>query len=154
VTAAALWTTCKSNYDTQGLVELTNIRDRTATTIDDTVGEAAAQAVINLWPIYTQVDYDSTSALHVEIAMQGVISLLYRRGGASTQIEQVRWESVWDDEGLMGRLRKTNVRGRKPPKISGNIKASRPSRQSKPWSDSQSLPVNYLPRQFDQDDPT
>ena len=128
------------------------MRDRSATAVDDTVGQLAAQAVINLWPIYTQVAYDSADVLHVEIAMQGVISMLYRRGGASTQIEQVRWESVWDEQGLMGQLRKTNVRGRKKPKTSGLLKATRDTEERKPWSDAASLPVGYLPRSYGQED--
>ena len=152
MTASALWTSCKSNYHTQGLIELTNVQNRSATATDDTVGQLAAQAVINLWPIYTQIAYDSSDALHVEIAMQGVISMLYRRGGASTQIEQVKWDSVWDDEGLMGQLRKVKARGRKKPQISGMTKATRATRETKPWSDAARLPVNYLPRSSSEED--
>lgn len=149
MTATALWAAVVADYDTDGLISLTNIRDRSATTIDTAVGEAAAQAVINLWPIYAQVDYDPSNAVHVEVAELGVIAMLWRRGGSSSAIEQVKWEEVWGDDGMVTRLRRTGPRGRQRPSSNSGVQQA-PERDAsgravRGWSDLQSLPPNYMP---------
>lgn len=144
-----LWTAVVAAYPTQALVELTNINDRSATTINTTVGNAASQSVIDLWPAYAQVAYDASSSLHVEVGIFGVIAMLWRRGGVSSALEQVKWDEVWGDNGLIEKVRRTGPRGRGNPKISGALTAS--SQQAsdgsniRPWSDKDSLPVGFLP---------
>ena len=90
-----LWTATVAAYDSQGLIELTNLNDRSQTSVNGTVGQTAAQAVIDLWPAYAQVAYDGSNALHVEVGIMGVISMLWRRGGSSSTIEQVKWDEVF-----------------------------------------------------------
>lgn len=139
MTASALWTAVKASYESTGLVTLTNIRDRAATTIDDTAGEDAAQEVIDLWPIYAQEDYDASDTAHVAVAKQGVIAVLWRRGGTATNVAQVKWDEVFSPEGLIARVKRTGARGRQGPSSNATSDAYRG------WSDRDSLPSGILP---------
>ena len=114
-----------------------------------TKGEAAAQAVINLWPVYAQVEYDAANAVHVEVAEMGVIAMLWRRGGSSSAIEQVKWDEVFGDDGLISRVRRTGPRGRAAPSSNSGVQQA-PERDAggrlvRGWADTQSLPSNYMP---------
>jgi len=148
MTAAALWTAVKADYDTDGLISLTNIKNRAASTINDTVGTAAAQAVINLWPAYAQTAYDAANELHVEAAEMGVIAILWRRGGSSSSIEQVKWDEVFGDGGVISKIRMTGPRARMAP--SSNSGVTQADERTADWSnvrgwaDRESLPPNFL----------
>jgi hypothetical protein len=151
-----LWSAVKADYDVDGLVSLTNIRDRGATTIDDSVGTNASQAVINLWPMYAQVSYDPASALHVEVAEMGVIAMLWRRGGAASSIEQVKWEEVFGDRGMVAMIRQTSARGRIAPSSNSGTKTSSETVNGQKvygWTDKASLPpsADYRPRSVNED---
>lgn len=149
MTAAALWTAVVASYDADGLISLTNIRDRSATTIDTTVGESAAQGVIDLWPIYAQIAYDASNATHVEAAKQGVIALLWRRGGTAASIAKVEWDEVFAADGLLSKVRSTGARSRRGPSTnSGVVTASElteDGRNVRGWSDLDSMPHGILP---------
>lgn len=149
MSATALWDAVKDAYDSDGLITLTNIRDRSQTTIDDTVGENAAQSVIDFWPAYAQIDYDSSNALHVEVAILGVIAMLWRRGGSSTSIEQVKWDEVFSDDGVISRVRSTGPRGHRGPVSNSGVSqaAERKSDNQlvRGWSDRESLPISIMP---------
>jgi hypothetical protein len=141
-----LWTYVQSVYDSDGLLTLTNIRDRTATTVDATVGTAAAQSVIYLWPAYAQNNFDETNGLHLEVGAVAVISVLWRRGGASSGIEEVKWDQVWGPEGMIQKVRRTNARGRAQPKSNSGTITSTESGNQYGWSDLNSLPAGYMPK--------
>jgi hypothetical protein len=149
MSAADLWSAVVSSYPEQGLIELTNQNDRGAVAIKTSAGENAAQAVINLWPVYAQEDYDATNSTHVEVAKLGVIAVLNRRGGTSTSVEQITWEEVFGPDGAVHRLKRTRARGRAVPVIGGNTERSREGtsdgRPRKPWSDPRSLPSGLTP---------
>jgi hypothetical protein len=148
MTAAALWTAVKADYDADGLITLTNIKNRAATTINDTVGTAAAQAVINLWPAYAQTAYDAANDLHVEAAEMGVIAVLWRRGGSSSTIEQVKWDEVFGESGVISKIRNTGPRARMAPvSNSGVDQAPERTPDGSPvrgWADRESLPPGFL----------
>jgi len=152
MTATALWAAVVASYDSDGLIELTNIRDRSATAIDTDVGENAAQGVIDLWPAYAQEAYDSSDALHVEAAKQGVIAMLWRRGGSASTIEQVKWDEVFSSEGLIAKVQRTGARGRQGPNsnsgVSQRSELASGNRAVRGWSDPDSLPGGrgYMPR--------
>lgn len=156
MTASALWTATKTSYDSDGLITLSNIRDRAATTIDDTVGEDAAQAVINLWPIYAQTDYDASDATHVEVAKRGVIAVLWERGGTASEIAKVEWDEVFSPEGLISRVRRTGPRGRQGPSTNSGVsqksELASGGQRVRGWADRESLPTNYLPNRTLADD--
>lgn len=145
----ALWTHVKANYDSAGLITLTNIRDTSATAIDDTVGEAASQSVIDLWPAYAQIAYDASDALHVEVATLGVIAILWRRGGQATSIENVKWDEIFGDDGLISKVRRTDPRSHRGPSSNSGVQQASELTSSgqrvRGWSDRESLPVNWLP---------
>lgn len=146
--ADTLWTAVKADYAASGLLSLTNIRDRSATTIDDTVGTSAAQAVINLWPLYAETTFDVNDAAHVEVAEQAVIAVLWRRGGAATNIEEIKWESVFGPDGMIARVRRTGARGHGEPSSNSGVSTSDETINGKTvrgWSDPASLPVGFLP---------
>jgi hypothetical protein len=140
-----LWTYVKSVYDSDGLVTLTNIRDRTATTVSDSVGLAAAQSVIYLWPAYAQNSFDETDGLHLEVGAVAVIAILWRRGGASSEIEEVKWDQVWGPDGMIQKVRRTDPRGRSGPKSNSGTITSSESGTQYGWSDLRSLPAGYMP---------
>lgn len=148
MTAAELWTEVKADYDEAGLVQLTNPNDRAATTVDDTSGEAAAQGVINLWPAWAQAEYDQQNALHVEVAEMGVIAILWRRGGTATTIEQVKWDEVFSDEGMIARVRNTGPRGHGEAKSNSGTATSSEltssGRRALGWSDRKAMPSQFL----------
>lgn len=141
----ALWAYAKTVYDSDGLVSLTNIGDRSATAIDDTVGEAAALSVIRLWPSYAQSDFDVSDPVHLETAVDGIIAMLWRRGGASTTIEQVKWDTVFGEGGTIEKLRRTSSRGRSGPSSNSRTITSTTTTRHYGWSDPASLPPGYLP---------
>jgi hypothetical protein len=60
-----LWDAVVVTYDEDGLIALTNVRDRSATTSNASAGLSAAQGVIDIWPAYAQVEYDPANSLHV-----------------------------------------------------------------------------------------
>ncbi len=146
--AADLWTAVKADYDPDGLITLTNIRDRSVTAIDDANGTAAAQAVIDLWPIFAQAEYDPTDNADLQVAEMGVIAMLWRRGGASSVIEQVKWDEVFGSSGLLLKLRDTRARARIVPQSNSGVSQA-PERDAgghnvRGWSDRESLPVGVL----------
>jgi len=152
--ATDLWAACEASYEAKGLTLLTNVRDRSAVAADDTVGADAAQSIIDMFALYAQVDYVSTNAIHVEVGMQGVIALLWRRGGTSTNIAKVKWED-WVE--LATKLRQTDPRGHEGPESNSGV--SQPSelsngRTTVPWSHPSALPGGrgYMPRRILSDD--
>lgn len=146
--ATALWAAVATSYEEQGLITLTNIRDRSATAIDTTSGEDAAQGVIDLWPIYAQADYDAANAAHVEVGKRAVIAMLWQRGGVANTVAKVEWDEVFGDSGLIGRLRKTTSRAHASPITnSGTTTSSELLPNGQPilgWSDRRNLPVGFL----------
>jgi len=139
-----LWDAVKASYDNDALIPLTRGTNTDATTIDDTFGIDAALGVLNLWPGYAQVDYDGTDGLHLETAKQGVIAMLWRRGGSSTKIEQVKWDTVFSAEGTIARVRRTGPRAHKGPQSNSNIRQASgltsTGKRKRAWADVESLP--------------
>ncbi len=156
MTATTLWAAVVLDYDADGLITLTNINDRAATAIDTTAGEAAAQAVINIWPAYAETEYDADNALHVEVAEMGVIAMLWRRGGSSTSIEKVKWDEVFGSEGLVLRVRRTGARGRSGPSSNSGVTQRAEARDGQRvlgWSDPEARAMGHLPnrRRYNED---
>jgi len=143
-----LWAYVKTVYDTDGLITLTNVRDRAAVAIDDTVGVLAAQSVLNYWPAYAQVAFEVADLLHVEVATEGVIAMLWRRGGASTTIEQVKWDTVFGEGGTVEKLRRTSPRSKRGPSSNSSVRTSREDENGATpygWSDRRAAPPGLLP---------
>lgn len=129
------WDAVKDRYDAQALAELTQQRDTTDGTIDDTVGERAVTAVTSLWPVYVQEAYDETEQGHLELAVEGVIAMLFKWGGTTHRIAQVRWDE-WLD--FARAWRNTHARARIIPDTSKpdtQQKSQPPSTPHTPWSD-------------------
>ena len=146
--ATDLWEAVKLSYDANGLISLTNIRDGSQTTINETVGDQTALDVINLWPAYAQVAYDSTSGLHVEVGKHACIAMLWRRGGSSSTIAEVAWDEVFSSDGMIARVKFTGPRGRRGPSSNSGVTQKAETingRRVRGWSDRESFPVGYLP---------
>jgi len=147
--ASDLWAAVVLRYDADGLIPLTNIRDRSATSINTTAGTQASQDTIDLFPIYAQADFDPTNASHVQAAVLGVIAMLWRRGGTSSSIEQVKWDEVYGDSGVIKTLRNVGARARIAPssnsELSQSSEATADGQRIRPWSD-KSLFLGNLPR--------
>lgn len=143
-----LWDSVVVTYDEDGLIALTNIRDRSATTANASAGLSAAQGVIDVWPAYAQVEYDPTNALHVEVAKRATIAMLWSRGGSSSSIAKVEWDEVFGDGGLLEKIRRTSARGRQGPSTNSGVESSSEflsGRAVRGWSDRESLPREILP---------
>ena len=147
-----LWAAVVVSYDGDGLITLTNIRDRSATSVDTSVGQDAALGVINLWPAYAQEAYDSTDDLHVEVGKRATIAMLWERGGTSSAIAKVEWDEVFSPEGLIARVRRTGARGRQGPNSNSGVtqKTERTAGGGKyrGWSDRESLPTSWMPKRI------
>lgn len=146
--ADTLWTAVVSSYASSLLIELTNQRDPSATAIETTVGTAAAQAIIDLWPMYVQSDFDVTDARHLQVAILGTVAMLYRRGGAASEVEQAKWNEVFGSDGLAAKLRSTDPRARSGPASNSDVASSNETiggRRVLGWSDRRNLPANLLP---------
>jgi len=145
--ATDLWDAVVASYDEDGLVALTNIRKADESTIDDTVGENAAQGVLNLWPAYAQVAYDGTDGLHVEVAKRGVIAMLQSRGGVSVEIAKIEWDEVFGDNGTISKVRKTGPRGHQGPATNSGVQTVAEDRHGPVmgWGDRAALPNGILP---------
>ena len=147
-----LWTAVKTRYDADGLIALTNLHDRDQDAIDDTAGTEAANGVINLWPMYAEETFDVSDNLHLEVAVRGVIAMLWERGGSSAEIAKVEWDEVFSDEGLMGRLRGTGARGRQTPSSNSGVtqkaEGTSTGARYRGWADRESLPTGYMPNRI------
>lgn len=142
-----LWTAVKAAYAEATLLPLTSIHDRTATTIgasQDAVGTSAAEHVIGLWPSCVESEFDIADVTHLANAIEGTVAVLYKRGGTSSAVAKEEWDAVFGDSGLMSKLRRTTVRGRRGPSTSGPDTSSSGG-DLRPWSDNKSMPVGFLP---------
>jgi len=144
-----IWTAVVASYDSDGLITLTNIRDRSATSVSTATGQNAAQGVIDLWPAYAQVAFDVDDALHLEVAKRATIAMLWERGGSSSEIAKVEWDEVFSPDGLLARIKRTGARGRQGPSSNSGVQQKAEQTASggkyRGWSDRESLPVSYLP---------
>lgn len=146
--AADLWSEVTARYDAAYLRQLTGVNDTTIASPDATKGRAAAQAVINLWPIHAQTDYDSTDATHVEVGTRAVVAQLHEWGGSSSEEAKGKWEEVWGQYGLIDKVRRTGPRSHPTPRTNSGVQQS-PETQSghrvMGWSDRDSHPRGILP---------
>lgn len=144
MSASTLWTSVTSAYDAAGLITLTNIRDRSAASIDTTAGESAAQEVIDLWPIYAQETFDATDSTHLAVGRRATIAVLWQRGGTATQIAKVEWDEVFGDDGMISKVKRTGPRARAGPTTNSGIQQSSERTTSgervRGWSDPAALP--------------
>ena len=78
----------------------------------------------------------------------GVIAMLWRRGGTASAIENVKWETVFGDDGLIAKIRKTKPRARiVPTSNSGTQQSSELNSDGSKiygWSDPAGLPAGFL----------
>lgn len=145
MTATALWASVVAAYNEQGLIELTNPRNVEIEIITTTNGESAAQEVIDSFPMYVEVDYDQANVQHVAVGRRATIAVLWDRGGSTTEIAEVKWDQIYDDEkGMMAKLRRTSARARTEPLTSGPDLSSDGS-ELLPYSDERSMPPGFLP---------
>jgi len=147
-----LWASVVANYESEGIVNLTNPRDNNATTVATTYGESAAQEVIDLFPLYGQVDYDELDSQHVAVGRRATIAVLYSRGGTASTIAEVEWKEVFGDEGIMSKLKRTSARARQGPSsnsgVSQRSELTSDGQKVRGWSDPDALPGGrrYMPR--------
>jgi hypothetical protein len=155
MTATALWTAVVASYPSHVLVELSNLGDPAATTIATATGIDAAQAVIDLWPVYAQTDYDSTSAAHVQVAKIATLTMLAKRTGKTQSAATVEWDQVFGGDGMIARIKETGPRGHTGPVTNSRVRTSRESINGQAvlgWSDRGALPYGVLPSQMRAED--
>ena len=141
--ATDLWTLVEDRYDPNSLVSLTNPRDPEAVAVDAARSVAAAQDVIDAFPLYAQIEYDSANAQHKQVAIVGVISILWERGGTSPTVARTRWE---DWVKLLERLKGVEPRSHVEPASSDADPATRNSPyRGQSWSSRKNL-RGLLPR--------
>lgn len=133
---STLWDAVKDRYDDQALAELTRQRDGTVGSVNDAMGERAVTAITSwAFPVYIQETYDSTEQGHIEVGVEGVVALLFKWGGSTHRIAEVRW----DDWMEMARAyRNTHARARIVPESSTPASEQRSTPTTSPhtpWSD-------------------
>lgn len=134
--ASELWAAVKSRYDEQGLISLTNIRKRNAGSINNDVGEQAADDVILAFYTDVQTDYDHTSDYHLAVGVEGVIAMLWKRGGTAATIAKVKWED-WVERAKT--LKNVEPRGHAEPNTTSGLQPTKDgeniSGRRHPWAD-------------------
>lgn len=146
--ATDLWDAVVDYYDEDGLITLTNIRDRSASSINHTTGTNAALTVVDFWPLYAQQEFDPDDASHMAVGLRCVIAVLWSRGGTSTSVAKVEWDEVFGDGGTVAKLRNTTSRARIAPATNSGVQRSTETvngRSVRPWSDRDSFPNGFLP---------
>lgn len=130
-----LWTAVKDRYDEPGLISLTNVRKRDVGAINDTVGTQAAKDVILSFYVDVQTDYNPTSEVHLMMATEGVIAMLWRRGGTAATIQRVKWED-WVERATA--LKMVEPRGHAAPGTNSGLQPTKDCyghRPCRPWAD-------------------
>lgn len=148
MTATALWAAVVASYSEQTLIDLTRVNDQASSTIGTTVGESAAQEVIDLWPLYAQVAFDITNAAHVAVGKHATIAVLWRRGASTTQVAKVEWGEVFGEDGMIGRVRLTGARAHTVARSNSGVQQASELDNGiavRGWSDRESLPGGLLP---------
>lgn len=148
MTATLLWASVVAAYPTSDLVSLTNPRNTQGTGVDTAWGEAAAQETIDLFPVYAQVAFDANDPQHMAVGRHATIAVLYSRGGTAQSGARMKWEDVFSDSGLLGRLRKTSARGHASPQTNSQVQTASEAQGGapvKPWAGRESLPGGLLP---------
>jgi len=87
----SLATDVTARIDSQILVEITNKRDVTATTVNATILALACTDVEARFGIYAQTAYLSTNAAHVSIAVEAVEAILREWGGSARALGKEFW---------------------------------------------------------------
>lgn len=112
----ALWDEVATRYAAQELIELTRSgRDNSATTVDATVGNAAAADIEAYFEILAGVAFSLTDARHVMVAVEGVVALLRMRG-KNAQTTHKKFFEQWKAD--LRDLGKVTGRNRVMPKSS------------------------------------
>lgn len=130
-----LWAAVKLRYDEPGLISLTNVRKRSTPAINDTVGTQAADDVILCYYTDIQTDYDPDSKVHVMVAVEGVVAMLWRRGGSAATIQRVKWED-WIERAKI--LKNVEPRGHAQPQTNSGLQPTTDCyghRPCRPWAD-------------------
>jgi len=148
-----IWTAVKVAYPEAYLLPLVTGMDPSPTSIgvtEDAVGTAAAKQTIDLWPAYVQEAFDVSDALHMAVALRGTIAVLFERGGTSATIAKVEWKEVFDNNGLMGKVKRTGPRGRPAPTTNSGVSQKSEllanGQRARPWADWASLPHGIRPQ--------
>lgn len=124
-----------ARYNSQQLIELTNSRDPSQTTVNTAVRDQACTSAQTWFETYTEEAYDSTVGIHVELVVEGVIALLQKWGGSSPTVGAVSW-SAWKDD--CRDMKSTRSRARITPTTNSELTPSdeNPSGGTvRPWSD-------------------
>lgn len=148
--ATDLWASVESHYDANTLTQLTNVKDVTATSADDTHGALVAQEFIDLFPQYAETDYDASDTTHVAIGRHGVVALLRKYRGSTSEVAQRDWDEVFGTDGMLVRLKLTNARAHGVPQSNSDTTRTAETsggRNTKDWSDPDTLPggSSFLP---------
>ena len=155
MSATTLWAAVVTSYEANGLIQLTNLRNPAASSIDTTAGEDAAQQVIDFWPIYAQSALDETDSAQVQVAKMAVIAVLWRRGGSALSIAKVEWEEVFGDGGLISKVKRTGARAHAVPQTNSGVSTKSElahGRSVRGWSDRDAMPHGILPSRLIADD--
>jgi hypothetical protein len=156
MSAVDLWAAVKARYSDALLRPLTNYRDRTAVAIDDSVGEAAAQTVISLWPVHVQEEYDPTNLVHVESGSFATLAVLEQRKSTSPKAAQQAWDRAFGAGGILEKVKNTGARGRTEP-VHESATPIVNGRREPPWYARERVPPGVLPsahRHLSDDDGT
>jgi len=153
VTAATLWTATKARKDAYAILSLTNPRDTSAVTPNDSVGEQAAADVLGFWSIYAQEDFDESNEAHLVAAVEGVVAQLWRRNAPTSEAADRAWKLVFGDDGMVAKIRSTGPRSAQGPVIARRRdEVSRDGYALRSFGDRRNVPAGVLPKRRREDD--
>lgn len=148
MTATALWAAVVASYPANVVLEQSNLGEPGATTVNTANGEAAAQEVIDLWPVYAQAPYDSANATHVAVGKIATLTMLARKSGKTSSAATVEWDQVFGGDGMIARIKETSARAWPAPASNSGVTTRRENADGvniRGWSDRESLPFGILP---------
>jgi len=122
-------------YPSQLLLELTNGRDATASSVDATVLAQAASSIEAYFQTYAEETYDGTVAIHLEIACKGVVGLLRQWSAGTYEGSREFWNDLKEE---CDRIKGTRSRARIVPSSNSQLAPTDENptgERLRPWSD-------------------
>lgn len=148
MTATALWAAVVASYPANIVLQLSNLGSPEATTVNTTAGEAAAQEVIDLWPVYAQVAYSASNATHVAVGKIATLTMLARKSGHAATSATVEWDQVFGGDGMIARIKETSARAWPSPASNSGVTTRRENADGvniRGWGDRDAIPHGLLP---------
>lgn len=117
----SLWTEVVARYSTEKLRALTNPDNRSATSVNTTVGDLAVEDTMADFLTHAEIAFDETDARHIAAGVRGVIAHLMSYGAANSEGADAALRRFHD---RLEKIRNTGPRGRLSPATQSELEPS------------------------------